>query len=68
VELMIDNFETQQELVDFFDGGAYEENFMGIIFDPEEMIEKFEAGVPVKEITKRPPLPDGMTPWDMLRN
>jgi catechol-2,3-dioxygenase len=68
IELMIDNFETQQELVNFFEGGAYEENFMGIIFDPEEMIEKYKAGVPQKELIKRPPLPEGMSPWDMLRN
>ncbi|MBT3991594.1 MAG: biphenyl 2,3-dioxygenase [Rhodospirillaceae bacterium] len=68
IELMIDNFETQQELVDFFDGGAYEENFMGIMFDPDEMAEKFDAGVPAKELTKRGTLPDGMSPWDMLRS
>jgi hypothetical protein len=68
IELMIDNFETQQELIDFFDGGAYEENFMGIIFDPDEMAEKFDAGVPAKELTKRATLPEGTSPWDMLRS
>ena len=45
----------------------YPENFMGIIFDPEEMIRKFEAGVPLAELYKRPKLPAGMTPWDMHR-
>ncbi len=68
IELMIDNFETLEELVEFFDGGAYEENFMGINFDPDEMVEKYDAGVPVKELTERPKLPEGMSPWDMLKS
>ena len=33
---------------------------MGIIFDPEEMIRKYEAGVPFEELVKRPKLPEGM--------
>lgn len=67
VELQIDNFKTKEEVNAFFAGGAYLENPMGIIFDPEEMIDKYERGVPFEEIVKRPKLPPGMTPWDMLR-
>ena len=51
----------------FFASGAYEENFMGIVFDPEEMIADYESGRPLNEITERPRLPIGMTPWDMHR-
>ena len=68
VELQIDNFATVKEVDDYFATGAYLENPMGIIFDPEEMIEKYEAGVPFAEIVKRPKLPEGMSPWDMLRD
>ncbi|MBL8630399.1 MAG: VOC family protein [Rhodospirillaceae bacterium] len=67
VELMIDNFDSAEEIQAFFATGAYEENPMGIIFDPEEMIAKHKAGVPFKDIVKRPKLPEGMSWWDMLR-
>ena len=67
VELQYDVFRTPQAVDAFFASGAYEENFMGIIFDPEDMIRSYEAGVPVEEITRRPKLPEGMTPWDMHR-
>ncbi len=67
VEIQIDNFKTAQEVNNYFAEGHYLENAMGIIFDPEEMIKKCEAGVPFEEIVKRPKLPEGMTAWDMLR-
>jgi catechol 2,3-dioxygenase-like lactoylglutathione lyase family enzyme len=67
VELQIDNFETREELDRFFAQGNYLENPMGVIFDPEEMIRRYEAGVPLRELVRRPKLPPGMSPWDMLR-
>ncbi len=68
VELQIDVFETPEEVNAYFAAGHYLENPMGIIFDPEEMIRKYEAGVPFEELVKRPKLPEGMSPWDMLRD
>jgi len=65
LELQYDVFERNQDLDAFFASGAYVENFMGIIFDPEQMIARFEAGEPLAEITARPKLPEGKTPWDM---
>ena len=66
VELQVDVFATPAQTNEFLEQ-YYPENFMGIIFDPEEMIAKFEAGVPIAELYKRPKLPPGMTPWDMHR-
>jgi catechol 2,3-dioxygenase-like lactoylglutathione lyase family enzyme len=66
VELQYDTF-TAEECDAFFDSGAYDENFMGIIVDPEAMIADYQAGKPLAEITRRPTLPSGMTPWDMHR-
>lgn len=43
VELMIDNFRTREDLDAFFAAGNYEENFMGIIFDPADLIRRFES-------------------------
>lgn len=66
VELLCDNMD-EQELLEFFESGAFDENFMGIIFDPDEMHARLKAGVPKKELTRREQLPDGVTPWDMFR-
>ena len=41
---------------------------MGIRFDPEDFIARYEAGEPLASLTVRPTLPPGMTPWDMLVN
>jgi catechol 2,3-dioxygenase-like lactoylglutathione lyase family enzyme len=67
VELDYDVFPTVAETDAFFSAGHYEENFMGIIVDPDELIAKYEAGAPVGELVHRPALPPGKTPWDMLR-
>ncbi len=67
VELQYDVFKTSAEVDAFFARGNYLENFMGVIFDPEEMARRFEAGEPLEEITRRPPLPPGLGPWDMHR-
>lgn len=66
VELQYDVFSRAEDLQSFFDAGAYLENFMGIRFDPEDLIARYEAGEPLASLTARPALPPGMTPWDML--
>lgn len=66
VELLCDNMDDQ-ELLEFFKSGAFDENFMGIIFDPDEMLARLRAGVPKKVLTHRDQLPAGKSPWDMYR-
>ncbi len=66
LELQHDVFERAEELEAFFAGGAYAQNFMGIVFDPEEMIARFEAGEPLSGITARRLLRGGETPWTMF--
>lgn len=66
LELQHDVFERAEDLDAFFASGAYNENFMGVIFDPEQMIARFEAGEPLETITARPKLPADKTPWDMF--
>jgi len=66
VELQVDVFRTIEETNAFLDR-YYPENFMGIIFDPEQMIRDYERGMPLEDLYRRPPLPPGKTPWDMHR-
>jgi catechol 2,3-dioxygenase-like lactoylglutathione lyase family enzyme len=66
IELQYDIFSTAEDANGFI-AENYAENFMGIIFDPEEMIQRYEAGVSLAEIVKRPKLAAGKTAWDMHR-
>ncbi|WP_076999733.1 VOC family protein [Variovorax sp. KK3] len=66
LELQYDVFERAEDLDAFFASGAYEENFMGIRFDPDEMHARFEAGEPLSKLTARRPLREGETPWSMF--
>ena len=65
VETQHDVFNTAAGAMDFIQQ-HYGDNFMGIIFDPADYIARYEAGEPIAELVKRPPLPPGKTPWDMF--
>jgi catechol 2,3-dioxygenase-like lactoylglutathione lyase family enzyme len=65
VELQIDNFATMDESHAYFTGPDFAENPIGVIFDPEQLIRDYEAGVSFEDLVKRPPLPPGKTPMDM---
>lgn len=66
VELQYDVFERREDLDAFFASGAYEENFMGVRFDPGELARRYESGEPLATLTARPRLAPGQSPWDMF--
>jgi len=66
VELQIDNFATVTELDGYFHSPAFAANPVGVTYDPEELARRYEAGVPIADLLRIPPLPEGKTPWDML--
>ena len=66
VELQIDNFATPEELQAYFQSAAFAENPVGVTYNPEQLIRDCEAGVPMADLLRIPPLPEGKTPWDML--
>jgi len=66
VELQIDNFPTAEELQGYFQSRAFAENPVGVTYDPEQLCRDYEAGVPMADLLRIPPLPAGKTPWDML--
>jgi catechol 2,3-dioxygenase-like lactoylglutathione lyase family enzyme len=67
VELQIDNFATAEEATQFMRAN-FAENPIGILFEPEELMRRFEAGEPLESLRRRPPLPAGKTPLDMMRD
>ena len=67
VELQVDNLPTAEAIEGWMRTGQFAANPIGVIFDPEELIARYEAGEPIESLTARPPLPAGATPFDMLR-
>ena len=66
VELQIDNFASAEECQAYFRSKAFADNPVGVTYDPEELCRRYEAGEPMSELLRIPPLPEGKTPWDML--
>jgi catechol 2,3-dioxygenase-like lactoylglutathione lyase family enzyme len=66
VELQIDNFPTPAELQGYFESAAFAANPVGVTYDPEQLCRDYEAGVPIADLLRLPPLPPGKTPMDML--
>ena len=67
VELQVDNMPSAQAIDAWMRSADFAANPIGVIFDPEELVARYEAGEPIETLTARPPLPDGMSPFGMLR-
>ncbi|MBC8293833.1 MAG: VOC family protein [Proteobacteria bacterium] len=67
VELQVDNFETLRECNEWMTSGVFAANPIGVIFDPDELLARYEAGEPLEDLLRQSPLPEGATPFDMLR-
>ena len=52
VEFQVENFETKEELNAYIRGKAFAENPIGVNFDPEKLIERFESGDPLEELVQ----------------
>jgi catechol-2,3-dioxygenase len=67
IELQVDNFDSAEELNRWMQSTEFAANPIGIVFDPEELSARYAAGEPVERLVERGPLPEGATPFDMLR-
>lgn len=67
IELQVDTFQTADEIDSWMRRGDFAANPIGIVFDPDELIERYESGEPLESLTARAPLPQGLSPFDMLR-
>ena len=66
VELQVDNFDTE-ETNRWMTSGEFAANPIGVIFEPEELLARYRDGEPLSSLLRRPPLPEGVTPFEMLR-
>ena len=67
VELQVDNLPTAEAIDGWMRTGEFAANPIGVVFDPEELVARYEAGEPIETLTARLSLPAGATPFDMLR-
>lgn len=54
LELQIENYETVEESTKFFFTEAFAQNPIGVEFDPDELLARFEAGESEAELKARP--------------
>ncbi|MFJ1846517.1 VOC family protein [Streptomyces sp. NPDC088146] len=53
IELQIDNFATAEALDEWFRSGAFEANPIGVEFDPDELVRRFDSGESFAELVRR---------------
>jgi len=53
VELQIDNFATAKEGQDWLKTPAFDRNPIGVEYDPDDLVARFNAGVPAAELVAR---------------
>ncbi|MGW1848086.1 VOC family protein [Streptomyces sp. NPDC001966] len=53
IELQIDNFATEEALDEWFRSGAFEANPIGVVFDPDDLVRRFDAGESFAELVRR---------------
>jgi len=53
VELQIDNFANTEELLSWMRSGAFTRNPIGVEFDPERLLSRYERGDPVEELVRQ---------------
>lgn len=68
LELQVDNFGSNEELMAWIGGGEFESNPIGVEFDPDVLERRLAAGVPTAELIKRGSAPpDGRKPRSGMR-
>jgi catechol-2,3-dioxygenase len=50
VEFQVENLATKQELNDFMRGDTFKDNPIGVEFDPEKLLTRYENGDPLEEL------------------
>ena len=53
VEFQVENLATKEELNAYMASDAFAENPIGVGFDPDKLLERFENGDPIKELLKQ---------------
>ena len=50
VELQVDAFDTEEELKAYFRSGQFRANPIGVVYDPEALLARWQAGASEREL------------------
>jgi catechol-2,3-dioxygenase len=53
IEFQVDNFATDEELDAWFSSGSFDDNPIGVIFDPDRLLREFHEGVDPATLVKQ---------------
>jgi len=67
VELQVDNFASIEDADRWMRTEEFAANPIGVIFEPADLLARYRAGEPLESLVRRPPLPEGVSPFEMLR-
>lgn len=67
VELQVDNMPTRESVDVWMRSGAFAANPIGVVYGPEDLLARYRAGESFATLVERPSLPEGTSPFDMLR-
>lgn len=54
LEFQVENYPTVEESTEFFFSDAFKDNPVGVEFDPQELLNRLQAGEPEEVLVKRP--------------
>ena len=54
VEFFVDNFETEAELKGWMQSDAFRANPLGVTFDPDELVSRYQAGESIEDLVRIP--------------
>ena len=54
VELQVDRYATKEETAAYFQTEEFKRNPIGVVFDPEALVQDYEAGAPERELLAMP--------------
>lgn len=67
VELQVDNLPSMESIDRWMKSGEFAANPIGVMFDPEDLLARYRAGEAHESLVRRPLLPEGVSPMEMLR-
>lgn len=67
VELQVDSLPTTESIDRWMRSGEFAANPIGVVFDPEDLLARYRGGEAHESLVRRPALPEGVSPMEMLR-
>ena len=67
MELQVDNLPSMESIDRWMKSGEFAANPIGVVFDAEDLLARYRGGEAHESLVRRPALPEGVSPMEMLR-